>query len=205
MDDFGTSKESSSAYDIPTELGLEGNIEIPESVKKMSLSLSNAGVRDWIFRRRETVRPWGEFLSSARFSKPSSVANASQRVVANIEHFQSNYIFVFVGLLLYCLITSPLLLIALAGVFGAFYFVSVKNSGQKLNIAGYELTLFQQYVAIAACSLPIFFFIGAGSAFFWVIGASFVAIMLHAVFFNTQIDGVDDAETELMMDEVTVG
>lgn len=197
-----SSKSGESFEDTP----VEGNIEIPEVVQnslKMSVSLSSGGVRDWINRRREGVRSWSEFLNSSRFKKPTSVASSSTRVVKNIEHFQSNYIFVFIGLLLYCLLTSPLLLIALAALFGAFYFVSIKNAGQKLKIAGYELTLFQQYLAIGGCSLPVFFLIGAGSAFFWVIGASFVAIMLHAVMYD-QSDNLDD-EAEIVMEEVTWG
>ena len=54
----------------------------------------------------------------------------------NVEYFQSNYVLVFLVLVIYCLITSPLLLIVIAAAGGACYIISVKNAEKKLAIAG---------------------------------------------------------------------
>ena len=53
-----------------------------------------------------------------------------------MEYFQSNYVMVFLVLVLYCLLTSPLLLIVIAASGGAAYIAGIKNNDRKLSIAG---------------------------------------------------------------------
>lgn len=193
------------------DIDIKGDIVIPSSgsLDKMSLNalqVANPGVRSWMQKRRENIRPWKEFVSTTRFTKPSSVANVGKRIVKNVEHFQSNYVFVFMGLLVYCLLTSPLLIIALAISFGACYFISVKNESKKLKLGSYELTLAQQYLGVACISLPLFFIAGATTAVFWVLGASFFFIMLHAAFYDPLTSGDDGMEeADLEMEEVSFG
>lgn len=62
---------------------------------------SGAG-REWLERRRATIRPWGTFVDQQRFSRPRNVGELCQRLVRNVEYYQSNYVFVFLGLILYC-------------------------------------------------------------------------------------------------------
>jgi anoctamin-1 len=50
------------------------------------------------------LKPWIEFFSTSRFKKPIGVAQASTRLIKNIEYFQSNYLFVFIGLAVYCML-----------------------------------------------------------------------------------------------------
>ncbi|XP_033641165.1 prenylated Rab acceptor protein 1-like isoform X2 [Asterias rubens] len=178
-----------------------GDIVVPISDEKtgMSITLSNAGAREWIQKKRASVRPWTEFLKTKQFSKPKGMKEVTTRVISNVETYQSNYLFVFVGLLVYCLITSPLLIFALVVLFGACYWIRVKNESKKLAVMGYEFTLFQQYGVLALLSLPLFFISGATSAVFWVIGASFFFIMLHAVMFDPLPEGDPD---EIIMEEV---
>nr|CAD7463586.1 unnamed protein product [Timema tahoe] len=133
------------------------------------LSLSSLAAKEWIGQRRETIRPWALFINTAHLRAPSSLPRLSKRVVKNIEYFHSNYFFVFLGLIAYCLITSPLLLIAVAASLGACYILSLKNSERKISFMGHELTLVQQYGLIAVCSFPIFYLAGAGAALFWVL------------------------------------
>ncbi|XP_061184239.1 prenylated Rab acceptor protein 1-like isoform X2 [Saccostrea echinata] len=181
---------------------LEGNIDIPEvdqNFKGMSISLSNVNAREWFTKTREGVKPWAEFFNFNKFKVPKSVAPVPKRVVRNIEQFQSNYMFVFGGLIVFCILTSPLLLVAIAVCLGACYIISLKNQERKVRILGKELSLVQQYAAVGLCSFPIFWLAGAGSAVFWVIGASFFIIMLHASMYIT----AEEAEViELEMEEV---
>ena len=58
--------------------------------------------RDWVANKHAGVQPWAEFLNVRNISKPSSIGAASSRVLANLLRFQSNYLFVFMGLLIYC-------------------------------------------------------------------------------------------------------
>ncbi len=57
----------------------------------------------------------------------ASFYRLSKRLLKNADHFQSNYVFVFLVLFLYCLVTSPLLLIVLAAAGGACYIASLKQ------------------------------------------------------------------------------
>merc|ERR1712020_345578 len=130
---------------------LSGEIE-EEEVKEqqgsgMSLSVAQPLVRDWLAKRRANLRPVGTFFNTANFQVPPSAGRLSKRLYKNVEYFQSNYVCVFLVLVLYCLITSPLLLIVIAGAGGAAYFASVKNETRKIAIAGHEVTLAQQYAA----------------------------------------------------------
>lgn len=68
-----------------------------------NLNLTQIKPQEWIAKRRETLKPWGEFFSTGKFSKPVGVKQATSRLVKNIEYFQSNYLFVFIGLAIYCM------------------------------------------------------------------------------------------------------
>ncbi|BFZ25447.1 hypothetical protein BsWGS_28486 [Bradybaena similaris] len=152
----------------------------------MSLSLSNVAAREWFAKTRDSVKPWPEFLNTSKFGLPKSLAPLPKRILRNIESFQSNYLFVFIGLFVFCVLTSPLLLLAIAACLGACYIVSVRNHDRKVTVMGRDVSLTHQYGAIAATSFPLFWLAGAGSAVFWVIGASVLAIMLHASLYLTQ-------------------
>lgn len=142
-------------------------------------------VQEWVQQRRENIRPWITFFNSANFRKPPSLTRLTKRILANVEYFKSNYLFVYIGLVLYCLITSPLLLIAVSASAGVGYLLHLRSKeGMKINILGRDLPLGQQYALVAICSLPVFYLAGAGAALFWVFGASFFLIGLHAAFYN---------------------
>jgi len=167
-----------------------------------SVPVTPAGAKDWVINRRKTVRPWSEFLNTNRFEKPTSIATVGSRAIKNVEHFMSNYLFVFLGLIIFCILTSPMLLIVLGICGGAVYYVGVKaQNKQNMRVMGRELTPSQQYAAIGAASFPLLWLSGAGGAVFWILGASLVLIGLHAVFYRR----LDENGFELEMEEVTVG
>ncbi|XP_013775089.1 prenylated Rab acceptor protein 1-like isoform X2 [Limulus polyphemus] len=151
--------------------------------KGMALSSSS---REWLQKTRENIQPWNSFFDMRKLKMPSSMSQSTKRVVKNIEQFQSNYFFVFIVLILYCLLTSPLLLIAVAVSLGACYIISLRNAEHRFHIFGHELTLAQQYGIVSVISFPLFYMAGAGSAVFWVLGASFFFIMLHAIFYSVE-------------------
>ncbi|XP_026479010.1 prenylated Rab acceptor protein 1-like [Ctenocephalides felis] len=158
-------------------------------------------VTEFIAQRRQNIRSWSEFAQTSNFKAPASLPRLSKRIVRNIQHFQSNYLFVFIGLFLYCLITSPLLLLVLAGV--AFAYYKIKSANVHMSIMGRELTPTQQCVAVAAASLPVLYIAGAGAAAFWVIGASMFVISLHAAFYNIDAIVTEDSEDQFaLLEEV---
>nr|XP_039248182.1 prenylated Rab acceptor protein 1-like isoform X2 [Styela clava] len=155
-----------------------GNI----SLSTKMISLNSPAAKEWLNHRRQSVRPWSDFVNTKNFNTPKGVKGWSARAVKNVEHYQTNYLFVFIGLIIYCIVTSPLMLIAIAVFLGACYLIHIKNEQQKIKVIGHELSYAHQYGIAAALSFPLFFIAGAGSAVFWVLGVSFFLVALHASF-----------------------
>jgi len=153
---------------------------------------------EWIARRRQGLKSWREFFNTNKFKAPSGVASVGRRLLTNVEQFQSNYLCVFIILFIYCILTSPLLLIALAACCGAVYFIRVKNTEtSRVVIAGREIPPAYQYAAVAILSFPLFYAAGAGTTIFWVIGASIFLIVLHALFYASEpIPGAEFLQME---------
>jgi len=166
------------------------NMNLPVNV-----NLSSPVLREWISKRREEIRPWTSFVKTSNFEVPASLPKVTKRFYKNIEYFQSNYVFVFLILFIYCLITSPMLLIVMALSGGTCYYLSRRNNDRKIFLGGKEVSLAQQYGVVALCSIPMFLLAGAGAVVFWVIGASFFVICLHATFYNFDaLDLMDDQQ-----------
>lgn len=117
---------------------------------------------------------------------PVSIQQWSKRIVTNLKNFQSNYICVFFILFIYCILTSPLLLLVLSAVFAAGYIITLKNAERPVKILGRKLNLGQQYLGLSILSLPLLYIVGAGGAFFWVIGATLFFITLHASVYSIE-------------------
>lgn len=129
-----------------------------------------------------TIQSWSEFFNTSRMMKaPSTRHQLTRRLVTNLNHFQGNYLCVSLILVIYCILTSPLLLVAIAAYLLTLYLVTVRSAlGKQVRIFGYRLNLQQQYSFITMLSLPPLWIAGAPSAVFWVIGASFFVVGLHA-------------------------
>ncbi|TMW51987.1 hypothetical protein DOY81_002905 [Sarcophaga bullata] len=147
---------------------------------------------------RQYIRPWSEFLNTNNFKTAASMPRLTSRFVRNLDYFKSNYIFVFIVLMIYCLITSPLILFVLAGV--AYASHRVRKAQTPVSVFGHQLSTGHQIMALNIASVPILFLVGAGSALFWTLGASCFVISLHAVFYN--IDAIVTEETEGFLSEV---
>lgn len=65
--------------------------------------LSASVAKEWFDRRRLSIRPWAGFVDQRKFSKPRNFGEMCQRVVKNVEIYNSNYTFIFLGLILYCM------------------------------------------------------------------------------------------------------
>ena len=67
-----------------------------------SFSVDSLKPQEWLSKRRETLKPWTEFVSFSKFKKPADLKQSGSRLIKNLEHFQSNYFFVFIFLAIYC-------------------------------------------------------------------------------------------------------
>lgn len=120
----------------------------------------------------------------------------SKRFLKNIEYFRSNYLCVFFILMVYCVLTSPFLLLAIAASAGASYLITLKHRESPIKLFGYQLSSRQLYGAVAIASFPLFYLAGAGSAVFWVLGASLFVVGLHASIYAIETVDTENAVPE---------
>lgn len=151
----------SSSSTTPSFLEPTGELDGPTNSITMTAkyNLAKMSVRQTLMSRWKNMQSWGSFIDTNKMLFPASIAVWSQRLVRNVAHFQSNYMCVFVILFIYCILTSPLLLLALATAMGACYIVTLKNAEKPLKLLGYQLSLAQQYVIVALLSLPLFYLV----------------------------------------------
>ena len=88
---------------------MEDNEEVSGQIEMASLESSVVSfsslsrLRSWFVEKRSKIRPWSEFLDVNRFSKPKTSSEIYTRFTKNVELYQANYVFIFVGLALYCM------------------------------------------------------------------------------------------------------
>lgn len=139
-----------------------------------------------------TIQSWSEFFAASRLMRaPNTRHQLSRRLAANLAHFQGNYLCLALVLILYCLLTSLTLLLAIGAYLFALFLATKRSAmGKATRIFGYHLDLRQQYSFITILSIPPLWIAGAPSAVFWVIGASFLVVGLHAaLFMSDQLAG----------------
>jgi len=163
------------------------------------ISLRSPMARDWLARQRESVRPWALFIDQEKFAKPTTPNEITLRLTKNIKYFQANYLILVVILAGYCLVTSPLLLLAIGAFFGAQYVIGgPQGVAYQQKLVGRELTETQQTVIASCISVPIFIVAGATSAIFWVFGASVILVGAHG---GMRIPEVDPDEADTFLQE----
>ncbi|XP_067633035.1 prenylated Rab acceptor protein 1 [Eurosta solidaginis] len=184
---------------------ISGDMNVPDDQQKPSFDFSSftnfqniPSPLELLQLIRRSIRPWSEFVNTANFKTAASMPRLTNRFVRNISYFQSNYIFIFVILMIYCLITSPLILVVLVAV--AFASHRIKKAQTPVSIFGHQVTTNHQIMAVNIASVPILFIAGAGAALFWTLGASCFVISLHAIFYN--IDAIVTEENEGFLAEV---
>lgn len=169
--------------------------ELDGAINSLAVSakynLTQLSPKQLLLSRWQLMKSWGAFIDTNKMVFPTAIQQWSRRLVRNLQYFQSNYLCVFILLFIYCILTSPLLLLALSASLGLGYIVTLKNAEKPIKFFGRRLTLGQQYLAIAIGSLPLFYIVGAGSAVFWVIGASLFVVGLHASIYA--IESIQDS------------
>jgi len=200
-----TTPHTAAANMDEVKVDVTGEMNVPKQEPKTQFDFSNLtqfqnipSPLELVHLTRKYIRPWSVFLNTSNFKTAASMPRLTSRFVRNLSYFQSNYIIIFIVLMIYCLITSPLVLIVLIGV--AYACHRIRKAQPSLALFGYQLTANHQIMAVNAASLPILFLVGAGAALFWTLGASCFVISCHAIFYN--IDGIVTEENEGFLSEV---
>ncbi|XP_049887398.1 prenylated Rab acceptor protein 1 isoform X2 [Pectinophora gossypiella] len=183
---------------------LSGEINATSEKKgfqKVMQSLRSGAAPALLMGVLNTRRPWTQFVATENFKAPASLPRLSRRFYRNVDYFQANYLIVFLGLFAYCLITTPLLLIAMVASF--FGYRKLTSGPNTWKIGGWELSKTQQYAVAAAGSMAVCWLAGAGAVLFWVLGATVTVVALHASFFDAEaLPQSEDPEQFPMIEQV---
>jgi len=153
-----------------------------------SLPISPERISRFRTERLGNVRPFNEFFDKDRLSKPKGMGDIAQRFSYNLTHFQSNYIIIVLGLLIYCLITNFYLLLTIVFLMAGLNFIRKLPSDEPFVFHQYVLTQKQLYSGLIIISIPLLWISSAGSTIFWIVGASATLILGHAAFLESGID-----------------
>merc|ERR1719516_853968 len=126
-------EESESKESMPK------SVSIASSIMSIASTPAGSAAMGWVSERRQKVKPWSEFVNSKRFQPPASIPKLGRRLARNIDHFQSNYMYVFAILIAYCLLTSPMLLLCIGASLGACYILKLKNKERKVKFMGKDI------------------------------------------------------------------
>ena len=53
-------------------------------------------LQEFVHRWRNGVQPWGDFIDTRKFVIPKALSPIGRRVMKNLDHFRSNYVFVVI-------------------------------------------------------------------------------------------------------------
>lgn len=65
-------------------------------------------MKELFFKSRDGLKPWADFANAQKFSVPKNVAEGGKRLIRNVDRFKSNYLYVSLGLSLFCLLVISL-------------------------------------------------------------------------------------------------
>lgn len=92
------------------KVDISGDMNVPKTETKAQFDFSSftkfqkiPSPLEMIQLTRQYIRPWSEFLNTNNFKTAASMPRLTSRFVRNLDYFKSNYIFVFIVLMIYCL------------------------------------------------------------------------------------------------------
>jgi len=192
-DSSGTSNSNSrsltnslfSSYISKTAMDKIGDNINFDSISKITLDDS----KSFLLSQKDALRPWTDFVNAGKFSKPKNLNQITARVTKNIKNYQANYFCVMLLFSLYCILTSPLLLIAGAAVYGVRHTLKgEKGIANQQKFIGRELTEKEHAIVSGVISAPIFVLCGALSAVMWTLTATGMAVGAHASCKEPEVD-----------------
>jgi len=164
----------------------------PDGMGGGDMPPNGSGQRSWTPLRvfaelRQRLRPWiAEFFLFKKFGLPPNVVSIAPRIKRNLQYFLTNYLCLFLVLLVYCILTSILMLVTLLVLGGLFYTIYQRTQKGPVVISGFELPPSLLYTLALLVCFPLFAFADVGGVMYWVIGSSIFLILAHAFFYSSE-------------------
>lgn len=163
----------------------ETNARAPDAEIQQGTNISATFMR--IFGvLKERLKPWSDFFRFSKFGLPHGISGIGPRIKFNLHNFMSNYLCLFVVLLIYCIVTSFLMLLTMLVLAGLCYSIYQKTQKGPIVIAGQEIPPSLLYTLALMICIPLFALSNAGQVIYWVIGAGFFIVLAHATFYSSE-------------------
>eukprot|EP01114_Cavostelium_apophysatum_P007105 TRINITY_DN1881_c0_g1_i1.p1 TRINITY_DN1881_c0_g1~~TRINITY_DN1881_c0_g1_i1.p1 ORF type:complete len:188 (+),score=15.34 TRINITY_DN1881_c0_g1_i1:198-761(+) len=130
----------------------------------------------------KSLRSWSQFSDKTKFGLPK-VMEVPSRLKTNVMYFQTNYIAVFLILVIYCIITNPWFLLSLAVCGGLWVYVFHVRK-DPVVIANREITEKQKSIALLVVTVILFYSSGVTASIFWLLGATITVTLIHALLYT---------------------
>eukprot|EP00824_Muranothrix_gubernata_P023353 TRINITY_DN6189_c0_g1_i1.p1 TRINITY_DN6189_c0_g1~~TRINITY_DN6189_c0_g1_i1.p1 ORF type:complete len:216 (+),score=42.03 TRINITY_DN6189_c0_g1_i1:57-704(+) len=127
-------------------------------------------------------RPWSEFLEGERFKWPTDAEKWGERTHTNLLYYQGNYAMILGVCLLFAIISSPGLAVALVLILGCSVVLFVVFEGPISTgefLRHHVITRTQKVIVTCVLSVGLVLYF-SGLVVFWVIFVAALLIALHA-------------------------
>jgi PRA1 family protein 1 len=139
------------------------------------------------------MRSISDFFDFRRLSKPANFSDAQTRINYNLGYFSSNYAAIVAMLFIYALISNWTLVFFIVFVTVGMWGIG-KLQGQDLQILSRRFSTSQLYTGLVIIAIPLFFIAKPWSTLFWLVGASAITILGHAIFMDKPIESAFSEE-----------
>lgn len=138
------------------------------------------------------------FVDPRSFSKPAAQEQVLARIRANFAHYRSLYSILFMAVLVYTVLSSPLLLLGLSVLAGAWAYCFILTKPEDpVHIAGYELRRREKLLALAPFSILVVTLCGLINSLLYVLVVTLFIAVPHASFHEVvELDALDALELE---------
>jgi len=138
------------------------------------------------------------FLSPTAFSKPADRTEWVKRLRANLSFFRNIYLLIFLAVLVYTVLSSPLLLVGLSMLAGAWiYSFILTNQEEALTIGGFEMRRREKLIVLIPFSILVVTLCGLINSLIYVLVLASLLIGPHASFHEAaELDALDALELE---------
>ncbi|KAJ7647134.1 prenylated rab acceptor PRA1 [Roridomyces roridus] len=144
-------------------------------------------VRNFREARLSALRGPTEFFDVQRISRPADMNTATSRISYNTRYFSGNYGLIVIALAIYALFSNMWLFGALVFLVGGFTLIN-KFAPEPTQVGDYVVTQKSLYIGLFVIGIPLLLFAGPFSFLFWVIGASAIVILGHAVMIEPGVE-----------------
>ena len=138
------------------------------------------------------------FVAPTAFSKPADRSECLRRVRANVSHFRNIYGLIFIAVMIYTVLSSPMLLFGLFILASAWVYAFVlTNQEEALTIAGFEMRRREKLFALVPFTILVVTLSGMINSLLWVLILSSLIALPHASFHEPhELDALDALELE---------